>query len=280
MRTLLAGVGRRIRRFTRGQGLVIPASVSGLNESHSTVVALDYPKHNLRLMVSSDMERKWRARACAKEPWTVAWLEAWLPRGGVLFDIGANVGAFSLIGAKLAGSKGTVVAFEPGYASFAHLCSNIVLNGCQGSIIPVPLALSSSNGLSGFEYRSLDPGQSRHHFHEGVWTPAQAISAEHYVQPVLSMALDDAVSTFKLPTPNYIKLDVDGEELAVLRGASGVLESPALRSVLIEIDHTLSEPVSALLAAKGFTLDQKHDSGRGDATRVWYGVFTRAGSHT
>ena len=90
------------------------------------------------------MERKWRARSCKKEPWTVAWIEESMSGGGVLYDVGANVGTFSLVAAKVCARRGTVVAFEPGFASYAHLCGNIVLNRCEAIIIPVPLALAGT----------------------------------------------------------------------------------------------------------------------------------------
>lgn len=275
----LAGlVARRIRRWVRGGALDLPPSVIGLAGTAASIVPLDYTRHDVRLLVTSEMERRWRTRAAAKEPWTIAWLEESMSGGGVLYDVGANVGAFSLVAAKLAGTRGTVVAFEPGFASYAHLCSNIVLNGCQATVVPVSLALGSANGVSGFAYRSLDPGQSRHEFRQGRWSAAEADLAGRYVQPVLSMTLDDAVTTFALPPPNHLKIDVDGGELGVLDGAARTLRTPGLESVLIEIDRTQSDQVTARLAASGLTLDRTHDRAHGGKaeTNVWYGVFRRA----
>src|SRR6185436_17615377 len=100
-------------------------------------VRLDFPDHDIWLRATFPSERKWRARACAKEPWTVRWLQEHVGRGEVLYYIGANVGAFSLIAAIARGAS--VVAFEPGYATFARLCENIQLNGCGEAIVPVPL---------------------------------------------------------------------------------------------------------------------------------------------
>lgn len=240
----------------------------------TSVVRLDFPAHEIRLIAASDMEREWRAHSCAKEPWTVAWIEESLQKGGVLYDIGANVGAFSLVAAKVGGKRVTVVSFEPGYASFAHLCDNIVLNDCQKSIIPVPLALGSATGIGTLKYKTLDPGQSRHRFYEGAWRRA-ASASRHYHQPVLSMTLDDVVAQFGLPLPDHIKLDVDGAELNVLQGASATLAAPSLKSILIEIDETLTEPALALLHGAGFALDRKHDHEHHTKTRVWYGVFRR-----
>lgn len=249
---------------------------SSVSDPTLPIVALDYPRHDVRLMIGSRMERKWRVHSCAKEPWTVAWLEESVSEGSVLYDVGANVGAFSLIAAKLCGGRGTVVAFEPGYASFARLCDNTVLNDCQGVVMPLPLALGSTTGVGTLRYKSLHPGQSRHHFKESEWVRMGAGDSDRYYQPVLAMSLDEAVRQFKLPLPDHIKLDVDGRELNVLQGASATLRSPGLRSILVEIDDALTEPVVSLLAESAFVLDQKFKKIHDEDTQVWYGVFRRA----
>ena len=197
--------------------------------------------------------------------------------GGVLYDVGANVGTFSLVAAKVCARRGTVVAFEPGFASYAHLCGNIVLNRCEAIIIPVPLAVAGTCGLGSFRYLSLDPGQSRHDFKQDAWSADEADTPKRYVQPVLSMTLDSAISTFSLPAPNHLKVDVDGGEIEVLRGAAQTLANPTLRSILIEIDESQTEQVMAILDRSGFTLARTHKGkhGKDAATRVWYGVFTR-----
>ena len=69
------------------------------NELTETSV-LDYPPVQIRLITTSDTERKWRTRSCSKEPWTIEWLEKYIGPGTVFYDIGANVGPFTLIAAK------------------------------------------------------------------------------------------------------------------------------------------------------------------------------------
>ena len=261
----------RLERLQGDRG----AAAGALAAAGLPTVRLDYQPHDVHLLASSDMEREWRARSCAKEPWTVAWIEASLGGGAVLYDIGANVGAFALIAAKVCGEAGTVVAFEPGYASFAHLCDNIVLNRCQDVVIPLPLALGGTTGIGTFAYKSLEAGQSRHVFKEHAWTRGTASASNHYHQPGLSMALDAVIETFGLPRPNHIKLDVDGGELNVLRGASTTLASPELRSILIEIDDSLTDDVTAVLRTSGFVLEQHHRRKSGEEHHVWYGVFRR-----
>jgi FkbM family methyltransferase len=270
-------VAKRLRQFIGPGAEDVPEKLASLGDGDATVVPLDYAAHSIRLLATSPMERKWRARSCKKEPWTVAWIEESMSGGGVLYDVGANVGAFSLVAAKVCARRGTVVAFEPGFASYAHLCGNIVLNRCEAIIIPVPLALAGTCGLGTFRYLSLDPGQSRHDFRQDAWVADEADTPKRYLQPVLSMTLDSAIATFSLPAPNYLKIDVDGGEIDVLQGAAQTLASPTLRSILIEIDESQTDAVLPILERSGFALDRTHKGkhGKDTASRVWYGIFRR-----
>jgi len=238
------------------------------------IARVDYPRAKIRIHVTSEMERRWRTTACAKEPWTVAWLDTQIQPGDVLYDLGANVGVFSLIGASRLKGRGTVVAFEPGYASYARLCENIVLNGFEERIIPVPLPMSSRTGLQAFTYRTIDPGQSRHTFAGDAWkAEGSQTTRGHYSQPMLAMTLDAAVPLFGLPAPTLVKLDVDGAELHVLEGAQKTFAAEQVRSLVIEIENELTEPVTALLARLGFRLIDRPDRKR--AAKAWYGIFGR-----
>jgi FkbM family methyltransferase len=258
---------------------VLSASRESSSSTPSSHVArLDYEPAEILIHVTSKIEQKWRVRSCRKEPWTVKWLEDHVSQGHgeVLYDIGANVGTFSLVAAKLMNGheNSKVVAFEPGYASFARLCDNIVLNKCTHRIIPIPLPLSQSTGMAYFQYRSLDPGQSRHEFRpEG---DAMVQNGKRYTQPMLAFNLDELAEKFNLPKPTHIKLDVDGEELAVLQGASAILAYEGLRTVLVEVDHKLSEPVIALLKSKGLKLKERYQELRPTGEpKPWYGLFAR-----
>ena len=239
----------------------------------SAVVELDYRPHRIVINATTDAERRWRARACAKEPWTVEWIETSVNQDDVFYDIGANVGVFSLIAAVKCTKKLQVVAFEPGYASFAHLCDNIVLNQCEGVITPIPLPLSDQTGIAQFKYRSREAGQSRHALLEKTRIgPGDGQS--RYQQPVLAMRLDDMVSTFNLPKPTHLKIDVDGAELRVLHGATEVLRHDGLRTILIEVETAIEDPVVAVLRDAGFSLVSRHEHGK-KAKAPWYGLFAR-----
>jgi FkbM family methyltransferase len=180
---------------------------------------------------------------------------------------------FSLIGASLLHGDGLLVAFEPGFASYARLCENIALNGLSSMVVPVPLALSSTSGLQAFTYRTQDPGQSRHAFSANAWTPAASERQERYTQPMASVTLDEVVPLLRLPGPNLVKLDADGAEAHILRGGRDTLSSRECRSVLAEIEEEQADDAVSLLESYGFRLEGRHK--RKKSSTIWYGIFRR-----
>ncbi len=259
-REIVRALGRLVKRSEKqrtkaSQAVAVRAEATELSTSDQTETAmLDYAPVQIRLIANSDIERKWRAQACRKEPWTVAWLEEHIRANTVLYDIGANVGPFTLIAAKRAPSA-RVVAFEPSFSSFAHLCENLVLNRVVDTVIPVPMPLWSRTGMMSFKYRSTEPGQSRHAMRESL--RLRGGSGSRYMQPVFAYRLDDLVKQFNLPAPTHLKLDVDGAEVDVLTGAEQTLKTPGLKSLLIEYEARLERQVKSLLSAAGFDLMKK-----------------------
>ena len=267
--TLLGRIRSALRRRRTTPAVLTWTSLSG-DSVDQAPARLDFPPTDIWLAATTELERRWRVRACSKEPWTVEWILGDVRRGEILYDIGANVGAFSLIAARHVGAY--VVAFEPGYANFARLCENIQLNECAQAIVPLPVALSERAELVGFTYRTVEPGQSRHRLHDVRWS-ADVDDAEKYVQPVATMPLDAVVTTYGLPPPHHLKIDVDGGELRVLRGAHDVLRHSQLRTVLIEADASLRDEVARLLTEAGLRL--RSDLRRDVPGAPGYALFER-----
>jgi FkbM family methyltransferase len=229
------------------------------------LVTLDYTGATIRMKPSTRTIARLRLHPVAKEPWTVSWIERNLRSGDVLYDIGANVGDYALIAAKVApGSR--VVAFEPGAANFATLCENIVLNDVAESVIPLPVVLGEASRMGTLGYSRLEAGSAKHALDDH--------ESSAYVQPVLVSALDDLVAHYGLPAPTLVKLDVDGAEAAVLAGARAILERPELRSVIVEVET--ANTAAVLEQLKAFELVERFDTRDGvPLPDVWYGVFER-----
>ena len=232
---------------------------------------LDYEYADIYMRVTTKGELV-RLRGCAKEPFTIDWIHNRIGAGDVLYDIGANVGVYSLVAAKKPGGGARVFSFEASYATVASLCANIVLNDVAGQVTPLPIALSDATAMNVFSLRDLKAGAARHAL--GYDPPADGPTL--YQQPVLMFTLDDVIELFQLPLPNHIKLDVDGGELAVLQGASRTLASPTLRSMLIEVSTSLSGAVTDVLEGHGLRLDAKIGvTNKSGEDAVWYGLFAR-----
>lgn len=223
---------------------------------------LDYRRHRIRLHCHSRLDLRKRCFSCAKEPETVEWIETSVAPGDVLYDVGANVGAYSLIASKFTNGMARVYAFEPGFSSFAQLNRNIILNRCHENVIPLQVALSNQTGISYLHYSSLDTGAARHVLRNTA-KGGEILDRSEHVQPILCFRLDDLVNYIAMSLPNHIKLDVDGAELSVLEGAETTLNYPGLKSILMEFDDTREESPRALqlLESKGFRIHTEKSHG-------------------
>lgn len=264
----------RLRHDNRARALA--RSVPGLSLSYHGVrkalqrarptARLDYRPQRVVVRTSSREIVEMRLQPVDKEPWTVEWLERELRAGDVLYDIGANIGVYALIAAKIA-PEAAIVAFEPAYATFAELCENVRLNGAMSAVTPLPVVLGETTRVGSLAYRDTAAGAADHTLDQGSGS---------YVQPVLVHALDDLVARYGLAAPTLVKLDVDGAEAEVLRGARDVLRSPQLRSLVVEVENANTDDVQRELAEAGFRLERRIDDRYGKLLPgIWYGVFGR-----
>lgn len=197
-----------------------------VSERTRLVRRLDYPRATLRLLVTSGIEQRMRLHSSRKEPETVEWLERTFAEGSVLYDVGANVGAYSLVAAAAGGPRSRVIAIEASPFTFASLCANVLLNDFTGRITPLQVLLTERAGVRSFVLGSTAPGEASHPG-EGGDRPGLDLAA---------IPLDETVRLLALPQATHLKIDVDGGEDAVLDGAGETLRSPMLEHVLIEVE--------------------------------------------
>lgn len=191
-----------------------------------------------------------------KEPETVAWLDS-LPYGATLWDIGANVGTYSLYAA--ATKDMNVLAFEPHFSTYHALNENIRLSGMENQITALCVALGPETQVTRLSTPHHEIGGSG----SNLWTPHSAASLRHkrvYLQGVVALKLDIFVKVFSAPLPNALKMDVDGSELSILRHGSRLLNDESLRFLAIEINDSNAaerDETLDLLAKAGFAQEGK-----------------------
>jgi len=139
--------------------------------------------------------------------------------GAVVIDVGANMGAHTLPFAKLVSPAGRVLAFEPTAVAIARLRRNVAANPSLGPVISVKQALITSDDITSppdkiYSSWPLVKEQDSHLLHLGVKVSTTG---------AVALSLDKAVAEAELMKVDLIKLDVDGFEMDVLRGAGAVL---------------------------------------------------------
>lgn len=143
-----------------------------------------------------------------------------LREGDCLVDIGANVGAYSILAAGAVGAR--VLSFEPVPTTFAHLVENVRLNRLEGKVAAFNLALGAKDGV--LRFSSLQD------------TTNHVLTENERDEPSVEVKIDCLDSYLEQigDKPFILKLDVEGFETEVFAGGSRVLSSPNLLAVIAE----------------------------------------------
>ena len=184
----------------------------------------------------------WRASTfLTKEPEPIEWIDGVTP-GDVMFDIGANIGLYSIYAAS---RSVQVVAFEPESQNYALVQQNIFLNGMADRIVCLAVALSDRQGVDRIYVSRFRAGESMHNFGAALdWQ--QRPFTPSFEQGSITFSLDAFLEFQPTPFPTHIKIDVDGIEARVIRGAARTLRDERLKSLLIELDGASADDRAAI----------------------------------
>ena len=201
---------------------------------------------------------EWRAKSFStKEPETLEWINA-IPESAILWDVGANVGLYSVYAAKKRNCK--IWAFEPSIFNLELLARNIFLNQLAEKVCIVPLALNSQLSASQLRMTTTEWGGALSTFGQDFGWDGKSIKQVFSFQ-TLGLSMNDAVQRLAIPQPDYIKMDVDGIEHLILNGGAAVLQG--IKSILIEINddfHEQADQCQSLLTQAGLILTEKRHS--------------------
>ena len=201
---------------------------------------------------------RWRANTFAtKEPETLEWIDK-SKSDGIFFDIGANVGLYSLYYA--ATKKGKVYAFEPSVFNLSLLAKNIYENRLYDQIKIITNPLTQQNQFADFALSTIEEGGALSSFGVDYDGNGRQVN-KNLIYQTLGFSLDFLIANNIITErPSLIKIDVDGIEHLILAGAIETLKHPTCRSVLIETNDNFLEQansISKILVECGFSLKEK-----------------------
>jgi FkbM family methyltransferase len=165
--------------------------------------------------------------------------------GMTFYDLGANLGLFTLLAARLVTATGKVFSFEPDPENASNLRRNIDRNGFT-NVTVVESGIWSSTGNRSFVAANADsPDHGLGKFVE------HAPPESGTLMPCVS--LDDFTQT--APPPDAIKCDIEGAEVEALRGGTKLLQSPSRPWIIVETHSpALDQAARAMLASCGYRL--------------------------
>ena len=150
-----------------------------------------------------------------------------------------------------------VYAFEPSVFNLELLAKNIFLNSISEKVIIVPFPLNDSLSIKPFYMSSTHWGGALSTFGKSMDHEGKAMNGV-FQHSTFGISVDNCIEILKFEKPNYIKIDVDGIEHLILKGATKTLEST--ESILVELNDNFKEQsknAEKYLLSAGFKLNQK-----------------------
>jgi FkbM family methyltransferase len=149
--------------------------------------------------------------------------------GDTVVDVGAHIGLYSLIAAKRVGPSGKVIAIEPDPENFKILKKNILLNQLS-NVEALECAVYSTRGKLRLFLPELEQGRTIFN----TVMQDRARTSTNFLE-VEANTLDNILESINITEVNWIKIDVEGAELEVLKGAVNTLSSNKNITLVVEI---------------------------------------------
>jgi len=195
--------------------------------------------------------RYWFKNLESVDPQLLAAAEELVAPGDVVWDVGANVGLFAFSAAGLAGARGRVLALEPD-AWLANLLHRSAALGESTAAHVDVLSMAVSDKIRLTNLMVAARGRASNHLPDGGNCSAGGV---RNTQATLCLTLDWLLGVY--PPPNVLKIDVEGLEVAVLRGARRILAEARPR-ILCEVRESNADSVARLLREADYSLFDAH----------------------
>ena len=192
----------------------------------------------------------WRVKTYfSKEPETLDWIKKFKKKKSsdiIFWDIGANIGLYSIYSCVVHSNDISVVSFEPSVNNLKSLATNISINNYNNQIKVLSNPLSNTNKFSKLNESSILDGSALNSFSnnlnfEGkIFQPAISYKT-------LGFSLDYLVENSFLKIPDFIKIDVDGNEHLILEGFRNNLTNNKILQIMVEVNENYREQLDTIL---------------------------------
>jgi len=181
------------------------------------------------------------------EPQTWQVMAPHVPVGGTFVDVGAHIGWYSLKAAQAVGPKGRVIAIEPDHETLGKLRENIHASGAEAVIVVEPVACYDSETTLPF-YSAPRSNTGESSLYLAAASQEGPITASY---PVRARRLDDILREAGVTRVDALKIDVEGAEVHVLKGAVYTLDR-FRPEISLEIDGANVREVKLFMRAHGY----------------------------
>ena len=208
------------------------------------------PLAGLRLRLPSGLETLYVNESY--EPEVAAALARLVRSGWICVDVGAHIGYFTLLLARLVGEEGTVLAFEAAPDNARLLAQNVKLNKLESRVLVENLAVA--DGPAEVElYPARAGGSTEWTLDEAFASREDTLPTERHGVPVRAVALDDYLpSGARL---ELVKMDIEGAEATAIPGMRRLLRE-AQPIVLLEFHREVGWPAVEELRACGYQFEE------------------------
>jgi FkbM family methyltransferase len=195
-----------------------------------SVPVLTGPSRGNRIVVGFGDHAYWVG---SFDRWTQAFIAGNLAGGDVFYDLGAHVGFFTLLGAKLVGASGKVISVEPEPSNAGRLRAHIRINHYQDRVRVIEAAASDRTGRARFKMHEKTPMGRLDEFGDSV---------------VATVALDE----LELVPPTLVKMDIQGAEPKALLGMRNLILSG--KPTMVISTHDTDQACVSLLEGWGYAV--------------------------
>jgi len=167
----------------------------------------------------------------ANETEVFALLKNGIKPGQIIFDVGTFIGTYAVFEARWSGPTGRVIAFEPTAMNWPRIQAHLRMNGVEGRVDLIKAAAGATSGRTQFNEHHRDSDQN------SVFPLLGQARSRSTEVPMVTL---DEISMRLNVIPDWIRIDVQGFELSVLRGARRILgRAPASLRIVVEMHPSI-----------------------------------------